>query len=85
MQLLYVPFIGSDGKGASVILNGITIYHEDDDSGYSNQNFSAQELSDRLGAALDLKSKTIGLTAAELPEAWNFDDVEAAALKKATE
>lgn len=83
MQLLYVTFVGSDGKGASVILNGATVYHEDDDRGFSNPNFRARDLAKRLGKALrSVKLKTIRLNAKDLPEDWNFDDVEAAALKK---
>lgn len=83
MQLLYVPFTGSDGSGASVILAGKTIYHEDDDSGYSNQNFSALEVAERLGKALNMAHLTIELTKDDLPEEWNFDDVEKVALEKA--
>ncbi len=83
-QLLYVPFEGSDGIGASVILNGKTIYHEDDEPGYTNESVSAQELSKRLAKALGIKARTIRLKVKDVPEAWNFDDVEAAALKKAS-
>jgi hypothetical protein len=83
-QLLFVPFQGSDGSGAAVILNGVTVYHEeDDDRDYRNPNFSVLEVSKRLGKALGQRHRTIRLKAKELPEDWNFDDVEAVALKKA--
>lgn len=83
MQLLYVPFEGPDGAGASVILNGSTIYHEDDDADYSNPNFPARDLAKRLAKALNVKAQTVRLGRRALGKEWNFDDVETLALKKA--
>ncbi len=83
MQLLYVPFTGSDGEGASVILDGHTLYHEDDDKGYHNENFEAIEVAERLAKALNTPMRTIELNKEDLPEEWNFDDVERVALEKA--
>jgi hypothetical protein len=40
-----------DGIAAAVIVNGVTIYHEDDDKGYS-QSFTARDVATRLSEAL---------------------------------
>lgn len=67
--------------GASVIVNGVTIYHEDDDTDY-HQQFSAQEVAEQLAKALNTQYTHVTLSWDDLEggqEEWNFDDVENAA------
>ena len=69
------------GIGAAVIVNGATVYHEDDDKGYS-QNFTAADVAKRLAKTLKVKLQRMALKLSELDggaEEWNFDDVEKAA------
>lgn len=71
-----------NGLGAAVIVNGDTIYHEDDDKGYS-QNFTAAEVAKRTAKALGVKLKRVTLGVKEIgDDEWNFDELEAAANKK---
>ena len=63
---------------ASVIVNGVTVYHEDDDKGF-HQHFSAQEVAERLAKAFNTQYSKITLAWNDVEggvEEWNFDDVE---------
>jgi hypothetical protein len=71
-----------DAIGAAVILNGVTIYHEDDDDGHY-QSFDAAMVASRLSEALKLKVFNIDLTIKECGgDEWNFDRVNTVAVKK---
>lgn len=68
--------------GAAVLLNGVTVYHEDDDKGF-RQEFSAQRVTERLAEALALPFAVVVLTVeAAGGEEWNFDELAKAALAK---
>ena len=67
------------GIGAAVLLNGQTIYHEDDDKGYS-QEFTAKEVAKRQAKAVGVKVKQMTLKLSEIGGGeWNFDEVAAVA------
>lgn len=70
---------------ASVILNGVTIYHdEENDRDHINMNFSAEEVADRLAQATKMVPIRVKLVRGkDVPDDWNFDDVERAAIIKA--
>lgn len=62
--------------GAAVILNGVMIYHDDCELGYSNASFSAKEVAIKLGKAIKERPVLIELTWAEISKNdWTFDDV----------
>jgi len=101
-----------DGCAASVIVNGVTVYHEDDDKGLTmfkflgklgealklarpsndgerakldamlnryHQNFTAEEVAERLAKAFNTQYSKITLAWEDIEggaEEWNFDDVE---------
>jgi len=71
-QLIYVTY--EVAEAALVILNGVIIYHEDDDKDW-HQMFSAQEVCERVKEALQLSDyHTVELsTNAVDPEMWDFD------------
>ncbi len=73
-----------NGIGAAAILNGVTVYHEDDDKGYS-QSFDVEMVVSRLAEATKLPVTVIDLTIAEAGgDEWNFDEVLTAAVAKYT-
>ncbi len=81
MRLIYTLL--PDNIGAAVILNGVTVYHEDDDEGYS-QAFTALNVAERLAESLQLQVEEINLTWEDISQNdWNFDDVQDVACKKA--
>jgi len=62
--------------GAAVILNGVMIYHDDNEIGYSNTSFSAKEVAIKVGKAIKARPVLIELTWAEISKNdWTFDDV----------
>lgn len=84
---LILAFLETD-VAASVVLNGTTVYHEDNDKGATNATFSAKEVAQRLSKALGLPIDEVVLTYSDVEgggEAWNFDGVEVAAVLKAEE
>lgn len=67
---------------AAVILNGTTVFHEDDDKGY-HQEFDTHQLVERLAYALNCSYTAVLLTKKEAGGwVWNFDDIEEAALRR---
>lgn len=64
--------------GAAVIVNGITVYHEDDDTDY-HQQFSAQRVAEQLAKAFNTQYSKITLSWDDIEggqEEWDFDGVE---------
>jgi hypothetical protein len=77
VKLVVLP----DGVAAAVIVNGVTVYHEDDDKGYS-QEYNAQRVAEQLAKALNTQYIRVNLSWDDIKggqEEWNFDDVENAA------
>jgi hypothetical protein len=63
---------------ASVIVNGVTVFHEDDDKGY-HQEFTAERVAEQLAKAFNTQYSKITLSWDDIEggeEEWNFDDVE---------
>lgn len=72
------------GMAVAVILNGILVYHEDDDKGATNQCFSAREVATRLSSILRIRLVEVDLDWNDVSqEDWNFVDVMTAAIAKA--
>jgi hypothetical protein len=70
------------GIGAAVIFNEVTIYHEDDDKGYS-QSFDCEMVASRLSEATKQPVTVIDLTVEEAGgDKWNFDNVRDVAIAK---
>lgn len=79
-QLILVTLPNEDAS--ALIVNGTTIYHEDDDPGHY-QHFTIEKVAERLATALDTTVQHVTLSWDDVSkEEWNFDDVEIAALKK---
>ena len=70
-------------EATCVILNGITVYHDDTDEGAWNEYCTAPNVAKRISKALGVKIIKIRLKRADLPPDWNFDDIEAEAKKRA--
>lgn len=71
-----------DNQGASVLVNGVTVYHEDDDDN-RHQEFSASMVAVRLAEALVVEYQIVNLTWDDLnKDEWNFNDVEDAVNRK---
>lgn len=77
------------GTGTVVLVNGITVYHEDDDKGAMNRFFPAGDVAERLGKALSCGFQTLDLKFGDLgidkpADTWTFDDLAEAANRRAS-
>ena len=77
-------------EATSVILDGVTVYHDDTDKGASNDYFPAIDVAKRLKKALKTPIKKVRLTQKHMESAlgeaaneWNFDDIEKLAIERA--
>jgi len=77
-------------EATSVILDGVTVYHDDRDKGASNAYFSASDVARALKKVLKTPIKRVLLTRKDMEEIlgvaaideWNFDDIGMLAIER---
>ena len=74
--------------GTAVVVESTLVYTEDDDKGAYNETCPARTVAKQLGKVLGCGFKTVNLKYEDLgiPDAastWNFDDLAAAAVRRA--